>query len=106
YLGDLDPKYADSGNVGQLDLVLSLEWVRDNIANFGGDPGNVTIFGESGGGAKVSCLLAMPKAKGLFKRAIVQSGSPRSVRTREEATADTKKMLQALGLTTAQVGQL
>ncbi len=57
-----------------LDIVLVLEWVRDNIAAFGGDPGNVTIFGESGGGMKVSLLLAMPAAAGLFHRAIVQSG--------------------------------
>ena len=58
-----------------LDLVAALEWVRDNIANFGGDPGNVTIFGESGGGGKVSALMAMPSAKGLFGKAIVESGS-------------------------------
>ena len=57
-----------------LDLVLALEWVRDNISAFGGDPGNVTIFGESGGGYKVSTLLAMPAARGLFHRAIIQSG--------------------------------
>ncbi|MFI4950298.1 MAG: carboxylesterase/lipase family protein [Caulobacterales bacterium] len=68
-------RYGLSGNVGQLDLVLALEWVRDNIAAFGGDPGNVTIFGQSGGGAKVSTLMAMPSAKGLFHKAIVESGS-------------------------------
>ncbi|MFN7622202.1 MAG: carboxylesterase/lipase family protein, partial [Acidobacteriota bacterium] len=68
-------RYAASANVGQLDLVAALEWVRDNIAAFGGDPGNVTIFGQSGGGAKVSTLLAMPAARGLFHTAIVQSGS-------------------------------
>jgi len=68
-------RYASSANVGQLDLVAALEWVRDNIASFGGDPGNVTIFGQSGGGAKVSTLLAMPSAKGFFHKAIVQSGS-------------------------------
>jgi para-nitrobenzyl esterase len=106
YLGDLDPKYANSGNVGQLDLVMSLKWVRDNIANFGGDPSNVTIFGESGGGAKISCLMAMPEAKGLFRRAVIESGSARSVRTKEAATEDTKKMLEALNLTPAEVGKL
>lgn len=106
YLGDLDPKYADSGNAGQLDLVLALRWVRDNISNFGGDPGNVTLFGESGGGAKISCLMAMPAAKGLFRRAIIESGSALSVRTHETATADTRKMLEELGLTTAQIGEL
>ena len=68
-------KYAHSGNVGMLDIVKALEWVRDNIAAFGGDPSNVTIFGQSGGGGKVSTLMAMPSAKGLFHKAIVQSGS-------------------------------
>ena len=61
-------KYAGSGNVGMLDLVAALEWVRDNIAHFGGDPGNVTIFGQSGGGGKVSTLLAMPRPKGCSTR--------------------------------------
>lgn len=67
--------FADSGNAGMLDLIQSLEWVRDNIAEFGGDPDNVMIFGESGGGAKVSTLMAMPRAKGLFHKAAVQSGA-------------------------------
>lgn len=70
-----DPRYAKSGNVGSLDMVQSLQWVRDNIAKFGGDPGNVTIFGESGGGAKVSTMMAFPPAKGLFHKVIAQSGS-------------------------------
>ena len=74
-LSQYGEKYKDSGNVGQLDIVLSLEWVRDNIGRFGGDPGNVTIFGQSGGGGKVNTLLAMPSAKGLFHRGITQSGS-------------------------------
>ena len=68
-------KYAVSGNVGLLDLVAALQWVKENIAHFGGDAGNVTIFGQSGGGGKVSTLLATPSAKGLFHKAIVQSGS-------------------------------
>jgi para-nitrobenzyl esterase len=68
-------KYASSMNVGVLDLVAALEWVRDNIGNFGGDPNNVLIFGQSGGGGKVSTLLSMPMAKGLFHRAVVESGS-------------------------------
>ncbi|HTX15055.1 MAG TPA: carboxylesterase family protein [Candidatus Baltobacteraceae bacterium] len=67
--------YANSGNAGMLDIVAALEWVRDNIANFGGDPGNVTVFGQSGGGGKVTALMAMPRAAGLFHRAIVESGS-------------------------------
>lgn len=68
-------RYAYSGNVGMLDIVKALEWVRDNISVFGGDPSNVTIFGQSGGGGKVTTLMAMPSAKGLFHKAIVQSGS-------------------------------
>jgi len=67
--------YAYSGNVGMLDIVAALEWVRDNIANFGGDPGNVTIMGQSGGGAKVCVLCNMPSAKGLFHKAVALSGS-------------------------------
>ena len=68
------PEFAQSGNAGMLDLVLALQWVRDNARAFGGDPANVTIFGESGGGWKVSTLMAMPAAKGLFHKAIIQSG--------------------------------
>jgi para-nitrobenzyl esterase len=74
-LSQYGEKYRDSGNVGQLDIVLSLEWVKENIGRFGGDAGNVTIFGQSGGGGKVNTLLAMPSAKGLFHRGIIQSGS-------------------------------
>ena len=68
-------QYAASGNVGMMDIVAALEWVRDNIANFGGDPGNVTIMGQSGGGAKVCTLTAMPSAKGLIHKAVVLSGA-------------------------------
>lgn len=106
YLGNLDPKFADSGNVGQLDLIAALKWVRDNIANFGGNASNVTVFGESGGGAKISCLLAMPGARGLFHRAIIESGSARSVRTLQAASNDTATMLSALGFTSPTVSQL
>jgi para-nitrobenzyl esterase len=74
YLELSDLGAPGSGNAGMLDLVAALRWVRDNIAQFGGDPGNVTIFGQSGGGAKVSTLLAMPAAKGLFHRGIIESG--------------------------------
>ncbi len=74
-LDDKDERFAASGNAGVLDLVAALQWVRGNVAAFGGDPGNVTIFGQSGGGAKVSALLAMPAARGLFHRAIAQSCS-------------------------------
>ena len=68
-------KFKHSANAGMMDLVAALKWIKENIANFGGDPGNVTIFGQSGGGAKVTCLLNIPEAKGLFHKAIVQSGS-------------------------------
>jgi para-nitrobenzyl esterase len=104
-LGHLDisqvggERYAHSGNAGVLDLVLALEWVRDNIERFGGDPGNVTIFGESGGGGKVSVLLAMPKARGLFRRAVIQSGASVRVSTRKRAAALADAALQQLGVT-------
>ena len=74
-LSSFGEKYAQSGNVGLLDLVAALQWIHDNIGAFGGDPSNVTIFGQSGGGGKVSTLLATPAADGLFQKAIVQSGS-------------------------------
>lgn len=68
-------KYRDSGNAGMLDIVAALEWIHENIEKFGGDPDNVTVFGQSGGGSKVATLMAMPKAKGLFHKAIIQSGA-------------------------------
>src|SRR6185437_2886944 len=68
YLGDLASEYAESGNAGQLDLVLALKWIKSNIAEFGGDPTRVLIFGQSGGGAKCAALMATPVAKGLFNR--------------------------------------
>ncbi len=75
YLGALgDPRYAASGNVGQLDLVQALQWLREHAAAFGGDPGNITVFGQSGGGAKIATLMAMPAARGLFQRAWTMSG--------------------------------
>ena len=74
-LAGADDRFADAGNAGMLDIVQALEWVRDNIAGFGGDPASVTIFGQSGGGAKVAALLAMRAAQGLFHRAVVQSSS-------------------------------
>jgi para-nitrobenzyl esterase len=107
YLGELGgEKYADSGNVGMLDCALALEWVRDNIARFGGDPNNVTIFGESGGGGKVSVLMAMPPAKGLFHKAIVESGSMLRVSTREEADAAARKFLAKLNVAADRVDDL
>jgi para-nitrobenzyl esterase len=98
--------FALSGNAGTLDMVAALQWIRDNIAAFGGDPGNVTVFGESGGGAKVSTLLAMPRAKGLFHRAIIQSGAAVRLRTRERALALTECVLRHLGSGAATVAAI
>ncbi len=98
--------FRHSGNAGTLDMVAALEWVRDNIGRFGGDPGNVTIFGESGGGGKVSTLLAMPRAAGLFHRAIIQSGAVVRLRTRERALALTEQVLRHLGSTASSVRAL
>jgi para-nitrobenzyl esterase len=105
YLGELSEKYA-VGNVGQLDLIAALEWVRDNIAGFGGDPANVTVFGESGGGAKISTLMAMPAAKRLFHRAIVESGSMLCAADRAAGTAAARTVLAGLGLEESRVDQL
>ena len=107
YLADAGgEKYADSGNAGLLDVVAVLEWVRDNIAQFGGNPGNVTIFGQSGGGLKISTLLGMPPAKGLFHKAIIESGSALKGIPREEANKTTDRILAKLGLQTSQVDEL
>jgi para-nitrobenzyl esterase len=106
YLGGAGADFADSANVGMLDIVASLQWVRDNIARFGGDPGNVTIFGQSGGGGKVSTLLAMPSAKGLFHKAIVESGSTLKQMTRDEAQKTTDRVAAQLGLKPTQVAEL
>lgn len=107
YLAELGgEKYADSGNVGMRDIVLALQWVRDNIASFGGDPGNVTIFGQSGGGGKVGTLLAMPAAKGLFHRAIAESGAGLSGVPHEEATKSAELFLTKLGVDPTKLDQL
>ena len=100
YLADIGgEKFANASNVGMLDCIQALEWVRDNIANFGGDPHNVTIFGQSGGGGKVSTLMGMPGAKGLFHRAIAQSGSNVMGQSRERATAGAKALMTTLNAT-------
>jgi para-nitrobenzyl esterase len=107
YLADLGgAKYASASNVGMLDIVAALEWVRDNIANFGGDPGNVTIFGQSGGGAKVSTLLAMPAANGLFHRAVIESGASLRGVPRDAANQSTEAFLAKVGLKPNQIDQL
>jgi len=90
--------YADSGNCGMLDQVAALRWVRENIEAFGGDPDNVTIFGESAGSVSVSALLAMPAARGLFRKAIMQSGTAKHTRTRDAAAKVTVQYLDALGV--------
>ncbi len=97
YLGELSDRFG-IGNPGQLDLIAALEWVRDNIGHFGGDSNKVTIFGESGGGAKVSTLLAMPAAKGLFQRAIVQSGSLLRCGDVDAATERTRSLMSSLNV--------
>ena len=91
-------KYKYSGNVGMLDAVQALEWVRDNIAKFGGDPNNVTIFGESGGGGKVGTLLCMPKARGLFHKAIIMSGTILNVNTKAMTEELGEAVLKELGI--------
>jgi para-nitrobenzyl esterase len=98
--------HPSSGEAGMLDIVQVLEWVRDNIAAFGGDPGKVTIFGESGGGMKVSLLLAMPAAQGLFHRAIVQSGPWLKAVSREAATGYARVFLDHLGVEPGKLGKL
>ncbi len=98
YLARLDPRFADSGNVGQLDLILALRWVRDNIAAFGGDPANVTLFGQSGGGAKIATMMAMRAAKGLFHRAITMSGQQVTASGPINASRRTAAYLDRLGV--------
>ena len=107
YLAELGGKeFAESGNVGMLDLVLALKWVKENITEFGGDPDNVTIFGESGGGAKCATLMAMPAARGLFNKAITESGQQLTGRTREHATETARKILKALNITPDKIDEI
>jgi para-nitrobenzyl esterase len=93
-----DPAYADSGNVGMLDLVLALKWVRENIAVFGGDPTRVTTFGQSGGGAKCATMMAIPKAHGLFHRVMSMSGQQVTAASRSIAAERTKQFLANTGV--------
>lgn len=105
-LARLAAGFEDSGNLGQLDLVLALRWVRDNIAAFGGDPGCVTVFGQSGGGAKIATLMAMPAAAGLFHRACTMSGQQVTASGPLNATRRAEVWLQALGLTRERIGEV
>jgi para-nitrobenzyl esterase len=107
YLGDaMGSDFAASSSVGVLDLVLALQWVRDNITNFGGDPNLVTIFGQSGGGRKVATLMAMPAAKGLFHRAIIESGAVLRLTEHDDAVQYTDLLLAELGVKPGQVREL
>ena len=107
FLGDAGgSEFEASANVGQLDLVASLQWVRDNIDAFGGDPNKVLIFGQSGGGGKVSTLLGMPCAKGLFQRAIIESGAALRGGPRDAATKTAETLMKELGLSKGQGREL
>ena len=107
YVGDaMGSDFAQSGAVGMLDLVAALEWVRDNIAGFGGDPNRVTIFGQSGGGRKVATLMAMPSARGLFHRAIIESGAVLRLTTHDDAMKHTTLLLAELALKPVQIRDL
>src|ERR1700678_1962790 len=101
-----DDRYRDSGNAGMLDIVLALQWVRDNIAGFGGDPARVMVFGDSGGGSKTSVLMAMPAAKGLFHRAAVMSGPLIQSSLPDLATANAEQLLRRLGIAVSDVDKL
>jgi len=98
YLARLDPRFPDSGNAGQLDLILALQWVRDNIAAFGGDPSRVMVFGQSGGGAKIATMMGMPAAKGLFHRAATMSGQQVTASGPMNATLRARAYLTKLGV--------
>jgi len=107
YLGDaMGADYASSASVGLLDIVQALQWVRDTITNFGGDPNLVTIFGQSGGGRKVATLMSMPVAKGLFHRAVIESGAVLRLTTHEDAATYSNLLLAELGLKAGQIREL
>jgi para-nitrobenzyl esterase len=99
-------KYAASGNAGMLDIVAALEWIRDNIGSFGGDPANVTIIGQSGGGAKVTTLTAMPSAKGLFHKAVVLSGASTQSGDKDYSEKLGAYVLKEAGLTPSKIDKL
>jgi para-nitrobenzyl esterase len=108
YLAELNAgeKWANSSNVGMQDIVAVLSWIKENISNFGGDPGNVTIFGQSGGGGKVTTLMAMPSAKGLFHRAIAMSGSTIRGGQRANATKAAEEFLARIGVKPNQLDEI
>ena len=98
--------YGDSVNVGMTDLVAALRWIRDNIANFGGDPNTVMIYGQSGGGSKVTCLMGMPSAAGLFHRASIQSGGGGNFPSAEQSREFARNVMVELGLGPTDIGAL
>lgn len=100
------PELADSGNAGQLDLVVALQWVRDNIGEFGGDPNKVMVFGQSGGGAKIATLMATPAASGLFHRAATMSGQQVTASGALNATLRARTVLDALKLTPERAAEI
>jgi len=105
-LSSYGDKYASSGNAGLLDIVEALRWVKENIGRFGGDPDNVTIFGQSGGGGKVSTLLATPAAEGLFHKAIVESGSMLRTMTRDNSRKIGEATMAELGLSPGDIDKI
>lgn len=105
-LSRFSDKYADSANAGMLDIVAALQWIKDNISKFGGDPGNVTIFGESGGGGKVGTLMCMLVAKGLFHKAIIMSGTILNVNDKQMTEELGNAVLEELGITPDRVDEI
>lgn len=105
-LSTVSPKYKYSGNVGMLDIVAALQWIKDNIQQFGGNPNNVTIFGESGGGGKVGTLLCMPKAQGLFHKAIIMSGTILNVNTKAMTEELGRAVIKELGIDEANIDRI
>jgi para-nitrobenzyl esterase len=106
HLADLGEKWTNASNVGVQDIVAALQWIKENVAAFGGSPSNVTVFGQSGGGGKVTTLMAMPSARGLFHRAIAMSGSALRGTSRENAARATEQFLAKAGLSRAQADRL
>jgi para-nitrobenzyl esterase len=97
YLARIDPHFPDSGNAGQLDLILALQWIRTNIAAFGGDPNRILVFGQSGGGAKIATLMGMPAAQGLFHRAVTMSGQQVTASGPLNATRRARAYMERVG---------
>src|SRR4029078_6435333 len=107
YLGDLvGSDVAQSGDAGMLDIVHALRWVRANISRFGGDPGRMTVFGQSGGGRKVATLLAMPSAKSLFHRAVIESGATLRLVGADQGTRVARELMTTLGIPKERVRDL